>query len=64
VTLEAFDINGRRAGVIASGVFSQGRTAVLWTPAHWSVSGATPGVFWVRLRAEGWERWKKIVVLG
>jgi len=58
VSLEVFDVRGRRVADLVEGVQPAGRRSLTWR-----TNGRSAGVYFVRLRAEGLTRTQRLVVM-
>lgn len=61
VDLTAYDLSGRKRGILWSGPLPAGRSTVAWGGL---AKQLTPGIYWAALRAPGWETRRRFVVLG
>lgn len=59
VRIEAFDVSGKLVDVIADSVFEPGRHSVAWRCPE----SQSPGVYFVRMSAAGFEATRKAVIL-
>jgi hypothetical protein len=58
VSIEAFDIRGRKLTTIAIATYAPGRYSVAWCPGGY----LAPGVYFIRMRACGYAAIRKLVV--
>jgi hypothetical protein len=62
VTLELFDIAGRRVTTLARGPHAAGRHELAWTPRDGAGHALAPGVYALRLVADGRSDVRRLVV--
>jgi hypothetical protein len=62
VTLELFDIAGRRVTTLARGPHEAGRHELAWTPRDGAGHALAPGVYALRLVADGRSDVRRLVV--
>ena len=63
ITLEVFDLRGRRVKILAEGPHEPGSYTVVWEGKDQSGRQLASGVYFYRLRAEGFSSTRKMVLL-
>ena len=64
VELGLFDVSGRRVREIAAGWWQAGEHRIAWQQATQSGKKLIPGVYFVRLHADGVTRSAKVIIAG
>jgi photosystem II stability/assembly factor-like uncharacterized protein len=63
VTVDVYDLGGRRVTTLASGVFGAGRHALTWSGDDAKGSAAHDGVYFVRVRAAGQDVIRRVALV-
>ncbi|HUU28697.1 MAG TPA: FlgD immunoglobulin-like domain containing protein [archaeon] len=63
VTLEVFDLRGRRVRILASGPHEPGEYTVIWDGTDESSNPLSSGIYFYRLRAESFSGLRKMVMI-
>lgn len=63
VTIEVYDVSGRKVAVLADGEFGPGEHAVAWDGRRTDGSEVASGVYFYRMTSDGFEAGRKMVLL-
>lgn len=64
VSIEVFDVQGRRVRTLTSGLFCAGRHDVVWDGKQDSGTGVSPGIYFARVKSEANEATVKVILLN